>query len=246
MAFLFLSVALLPFSMKAVGFNINLNPRVGAVVEAWTQVAGVFVVGYHPFSASTWSSLDNLNSSDTPEVAPEESEQCSLIAQLYSIGSGERCDLTREPVEIESTPVTEARWVAPQAAQKMRARRAELAALATAVTIKAEDDAMIVKVPANLPAVAMKFVRAFSSRPLPVTKPMKRAERKAFDAELGRVMKEARLEKVGNITFEFCAGSKGDRIECEVDQFTNAIKNPEAVEKIRRIRVVETENTHEL
>src|SRR5215213_3689334 len=243
MAFVFLSVALLPFSMKAVGFDINLSPRVGAVVEAWTQVAGVFVVGYHPFSASAWSSLDDLNSSDTPESAPENGEQCNLLAQLYSIGSGENCDLTREPEQLDSTPATEARWVAPQAAQKVR--RAELALIAAGVTIKAEDDAMIVKVPANLSTVAMKFVRAFSARPFPVTKPMKRAERKAFDAEFGRVMKEARLEKVGNVTFEFCAGSKGDRFECEVDQVTNAVKSSEVMERIRRVRVVETENTHE-
>jgi hypothetical protein len=255
MAFLLLSVALLPFSMKAVGFGINLGPRVCAVVDAWTEVAGVFVVGYHPFSVASWSALNNLNSSDSPESVPESGEQCSLIAQLYSIGSGEDCGLTTEPVQLESTPEMEARSVAPQVMEKtparLNARRAGMsgpALIAEVMTVKAENDDLIIKVPANLPAVAMRFVRTFNSRPVPAARPkFKRAEREAFKAEAGRFLREARFEKGNNMTFEFSTGAtaKSERIECDVDQL---IKGAESLEKLRRVRVIEAEsvNTHEL
>lgn len=256
MAFLLLSLALLPFSMRAVGFEININPRVGAVVAAWTDVAGVFVVGYHPFSVASWSSLDNLGNSDSPESVPESGEQCSLIAQLYSIGSGESCDLTTEPVQVESTSVMESRSAAPQMVQKTQAhlnvRRAGMASpalIAEVVTVKAESDDLIIKVPANLPAVAMRFVRTFNARPLPATRSVKfkRVAPEAFKAEAGRVMREARFEKDATMTFEFSTGAtaKSERIDCDVDQL---IKGVESLEKLRRVRVVETEsnNTHEL
>lgn len=252
MAFLLLSVALLPFSMKAVGFEINLSPRVGAVVDVWTDVAGVFVVGYHPFSVGSWSSLDNLNNSVSPESAPEDGEQCSLIAQLYSIGSGENCDLTSEPVEIESTPAMEARSVAPQVVQKtparLNARRAGMASpalIAEVVTVKAENDDFIVKVPANLPAVTMRFVRTFNTRPFPSPRSVKVKRAEAFKAEAARFMKEARFENSPNMIFEFSTTAKSERLECDVDQL---IKGAESLEKLRRVRVVEAEsiNTHEL
>ena len=260
MAFLLLSVALLPFSMKVVGFDINLSLRVGAVVDAWTNVAGVFVVGYHPFSVASWSSLDSLNSSDSPESVPESGEQCSLIAQLYSIGSGESCDLTTEPVEqIESTPAMEARSAAPQMPQMVRktnerlnARRADrtdAALIAEVITVKAENDDLIIKVPAELPVVAMRFMRTFKARPFPATRSVrfKRAEKEAFKSEADRFMREARFEKDANMTFELSTGTtaKSGRIECEVDQL---IKGVESLEKLRRVRAIETESTttHEL
>ncbi|HYP25717.1 MAG TPA: hypothetical protein VE262_03275 [Blastocatellia bacterium] len=253
MAFLFLSVALLPFSMKAVGFDINLTPRLGAAVEAWTQVAGVFVVGYHPYSAASWSSLDNLNTPGSPEITPENGEQCSLIAQLYTIGSGESCDLTREPEQTESVPAMEARSVAPQVLQKrqqrLSVRHSEvsgLAPVAEAITVRAEQDDVIVKVPANLPAVAMKFVRAFNAKPPVAPRRMKRAEREAFGTEVGRIMKDARFDKVANMTFEFTTSDKSGRADCDDEQVTHAPRGLELLERARRVRVIETENTHEL
>jgi len=255
MAFLFLSVALLPFSMKAVGFEINVSPRVGAVVEAWTQVAGVFVVGYHPFSADSWSSLDSLKLSDTPESAPEASEQCSLIAQLYSIGSGESCDLTKEPVEVEAAPAMEARSFAPRAVQKtyqrMSVRRNALpgpAPIAEAMTIKADDD-VIVKVSATLPALAIRYMRPFNSRAVSAPKPakMRRVDREAFKREVNRLMRDARFEKTAaSMAFQFHTSDKEDRIECDVDQVATPAIGLEPLEKARRVRVSESQGAHEL
>ena len=253
LAFLCLSVVLLPFSMKAVGFKFNLSPRLGAAVEVWTQVAGVFVVGYHPYSAASWSSLDSLNTSDSPEGTPEDGDRCSLIAQLYTIGSGESCDLTAEPEQLEAAPTAEAGSVAPRVLQKRHqrpsARHDELSSLtqiAEVITVRAEQDDVIVKVPANLPPVAMKFARGFNAKPLAAPKRMKRAEREAFRVEVGKILREARFEEVANVRFAFTTPGKPDRADCDDEQVTHAPRGLESLERARRIRVIETENTHEL
>ncbi|HXG66911.1 MAG TPA: hypothetical protein VNO70_17545 [Blastocatellia bacterium] len=64
MAFLFLSFAAIPVSLKAVGVNVELRPRAAAVFEAWREVAGVFAGGAPAVSEPDWAKSGGCESAE--------------------------------------------------------------------------------------------------------------------------------------------------------------------------------------
>src|SRR4030095_834895 len=56
---LFLSLALVPFSLRAAGVNVSFSPSLSAATDAWQQIADVFVQGYHPAGAVDSATLTN-------------------------------------------------------------------------------------------------------------------------------------------------------------------------------------------
>ena len=76
MAFLFLSLAITPISLKAV----NISPNLFAGADAWRQISSMFGDSYQPVTSSELLALNNLDSGESAgrdnEVLP------SLVAQL--------------------------------------------------------------------------------------------------------------------------------------------------------------------
>lgn len=61
--FLFLGLAILPFSLKAVGVRVNLSPRISAAMDAWQQVAELFGASYQPGTVADLSVAPESDSS---------------------------------------------------------------------------------------------------------------------------------------------------------------------------------------
>jgi len=51
--FLFLSLAVVPFSLRAAGVQVSFSPSFSAAADAWQQIADVFGSGYQPARAVT-------------------------------------------------------------------------------------------------------------------------------------------------------------------------------------------------
>ena len=57
--FLFLSLAIVPFSLRAAGVQVSFSPSFSAAADAWQQIADVFGSGYQPARAFTPSTPAN-------------------------------------------------------------------------------------------------------------------------------------------------------------------------------------------
>lgn len=84
MAFLFLSLAILPVSFKATGYKVELNPSFHSVIDAWGQMASAFRSGDQSITAARLSAL-NFDNAPEPVAAPDDAsyETTSLYASLY-------------------------------------------------------------------------------------------------------------------------------------------------------------------
>ena len=69
MAFLFLSLAILPVSFKATGYKVELNPSFHSVIDAWGQMASAFRSGDQSITAARLSAL-NFDNAPEPIAAP--------------------------------------------------------------------------------------------------------------------------------------------------------------------------------
>ncbi|HEX8088227.1 MAG TPA: hypothetical protein VF762_05205 [Blastocatellia bacterium] len=78
-AFFVLSLAIMPFSLKIVGFTVSLNPSLLAVVDVWNQIAGSYGGGHQPVTSAELLAISNLDSNETSDVATEGN---SLLARL--------------------------------------------------------------------------------------------------------------------------------------------------------------------
>ncbi len=77
MAFVFLCLTAIPVSLKAVGINVNFSPSLGAVTDAWQQIAGVFTNDYQSGNSSELIAVNKPASCDAGEAA-----DTRLIARL--------------------------------------------------------------------------------------------------------------------------------------------------------------------
>lgn len=78
MTFLFLSLAIVPVSMKATGFS----PKLSAVVDAWNQIAGIFGDGYQAAQTTELLALNQSEASETPAPASDSCCRETLLASL--------------------------------------------------------------------------------------------------------------------------------------------------------------------
>jgi len=78
MAFLFLSLAITPFSLKAVG----ISPNLFAGLDAWRQISSVFGDNHQPVTSSELLALNNVNSGEDTGADREIGIQQFMAAQL--------------------------------------------------------------------------------------------------------------------------------------------------------------------
>src|SRR6185369_15786932 len=80
MAFLFLSLAITPFSLKAVG----ISPILFAGLDAWRQISSVFGDNHQPVTSSELLALNNINSGEDTGADREIGIQQFMAAQLQA------------------------------------------------------------------------------------------------------------------------------------------------------------------
>lgn len=73
--FLFVSLAIIPVSLRAAGLQMGLSPRLSAAIDIWRQIAQSFGPNYEPGSGSELAAL--ISSESAPSKAAE-SEACPL------------------------------------------------------------------------------------------------------------------------------------------------------------------------
>lgn len=100
--FLFLGLALIPFSLKAVGLEGSLSPRLAAATDAWRQVADAFGGGFQPGSPA-----------ESPSVKYSEAQLANPITEAtlsdeLGCGQATACDHQTECDREMDTPLAEA------------------------------------------------------------------------------------------------------------------------------------------
>jgi len=117
MAFLLLSLTIVPVSMKVIGFS----PRLGAIVDAWHQIAGVFGDGNQPAADSELLALNQPNVDQTPFPAQENTCQQGLlaIAETPAADLGETSQLIAATAEC-NRPVKRCAKTAPRVVARAR------------------------------------------------------------------------------------------------------------------------------
>lgn len=73
--FLFISLAIIPVSLKAAGLQMGLSPRLSAAIDIWRQIAQSFGPNYEAGSAPELAALISSESAPSKTV---ESEACPL------------------------------------------------------------------------------------------------------------------------------------------------------------------------
>jgi len=85
--FLFLSLAIVPVSLRAAGFQIDFSPRLTAAIDAWQQIADVFGASYQAAPASELSVVrdpDGDCSNPVTVSAPSNQFACNRTAAQCS------------------------------------------------------------------------------------------------------------------------------------------------------------------
>jgi hypothetical protein len=80
-AFFVFSLAIMPFSLKVVGFTLSISPSMSAVVDVWNQIAGSYGSG-HQSAAAELIAISNLYSIEASDPAIDDASGDSLLASL--------------------------------------------------------------------------------------------------------------------------------------------------------------------
>jgi hypothetical protein len=89
--FLFLGLAILPVSLRAMGVTVSFNPRLAAAMDAWQQMAEVFGVNYGPGTGSQPVIAQNINDASSPDSAKSSCE-AACIANNHLDSRPIQCD----------------------------------------------------------------------------------------------------------------------------------------------------------
>lgn len=87
-AFFALSFAIMPFSLKVVGFTLSLNPSMSAAIDVWNQMAGSFGAGHQPATPAELMAINDLDSNGASDATAEPVSQNSLLAKLDLVEPG--------------------------------------------------------------------------------------------------------------------------------------------------------------
>lgn len=125
--FLFLGLAVVPFSLRAVGLQVTFSPSLSAAADAWQQIADVFGAGYQPVrefvsSPPNYTDGEPLRAVDTAACAGRE---------VACVGDAEEFSVTAADVSQAHAPKTAAVRACPKLA--LRARATSLVAATPAV-----------------------------------------------------------------------------------------------------------------
>jgi len=75
---LFVSLAIIPVSLKAAGLQVGFSPRLSAAIDIWRQIAQSFGPNYEPGSGSELAVLISSESAESAPSTAAESEACPL------------------------------------------------------------------------------------------------------------------------------------------------------------------------
>lgn len=233
MAFLFVSVLAMPFSMKAVGINVEISPRIGAVVEAWGQIAGTMVLGSHPMNAADWSFKNAYDITPATGGAQEPTAECSLVASLFSEGCEEVLSPEDAPARAEEAPVIEAAAQPARAAARLprirhgaSASPVATAQSAAAISVSTVEFANHVK---KVIAIDPQSLRRFS------------IEMRITNGAIARAMKEAKSLRLAVRTQE-AEAARAVKFDCDSNKLVQPRHDSEPLERLRRVRT-ETSDT---
>ena len=113
--FLFLSLAILPFSLRAAGVEVSLSPRLSAAMDAWQQIADVFGASYQLGTSADLSVVRDLDSDPASLVdGSVDSSRQFLCAREFQEDAGLLNDVSESCVRQAAT--------APRAPRKPAAR----------------------------------------------------------------------------------------------------------------------------
>src|SRR5215470_240140 len=107
MAFIFLAITSIPISLKVVGVDIKLSPKVAAVVGAWEQIAGTFGNSYQPLMANELAELyepDKCKATDSREDGVDQNGYVACVTAPEENGIDE---VSTIPVQPEISSVAE-------------------------------------------------------------------------------------------------------------------------------------------
>jgi len=88
--FLFLGLAILPVSLRAMGVTVSFNPRLAAAMDAWQQMAEVFGVNYGPGTGSQPVIAQNINDASSADSAKSTCES-ACVAKNHAV-QATQCD----------------------------------------------------------------------------------------------------------------------------------------------------------
>ncbi|MCI0486077.1 MAG: hypothetical protein L0229_05705 [Blastocatellia bacterium] len=88
-AFIFLFLAAVPVSLRAVGINVSFSPRLGAVTDAWDQIAGVLTSGHQTDNQPEWAALNTPSCHEETDRSDDAAIEPALIARLNEIDIAE-------------------------------------------------------------------------------------------------------------------------------------------------------------
>ncbi|HEX5735112.1 MAG TPA: hypothetical protein VF131_19935 [Blastocatellia bacterium] len=123
LAFIFLGLAIVPVSLKAVGVNFNFTPRVNAVASAWARITGGAVSAYQPLGTVELSALNLFDcceeSNPVEETTP--AEEPSQMACLEEQGAPVECEQADKAVEMSPVSSLEPQSKREKSAPRMMA-----------------------------------------------------------------------------------------------------------------------------
>ncbi len=240
MAFLFLSVLAMPFSLKAVGINVEISPRIGAVVEAWGQIAGTMVLGSHPMNAAEWSFRNASDTAPAPEGADAPEAECSLIASLLSEG----CEDQLTPADVPAPTPVEAQ---EQPGIESFAQSAKATARAPKIRHTASSATIAMAQPATAISISTAVELANDVKKVIAIDPqsLKRfsIEMRITNGAIARAMKEARTLRLAGRSF--AAEAPRAALDCDSNKLVHPRRDGEPVERLRRVRTEASETVSE-
>ena len=106
LAFIFLGLAIVPISMKAVGVNLNFAPRVNAVANAWNRITGGVASPHQPLGTAELSAINVPDCCDqsTP-VEETEDKPCQVACLEEQNAPADCCEPSSKAYEWAVAPV---------------------------------------------------------------------------------------------------------------------------------------------
>ncbi len=105
LAFIFLGLAMVPISMKAVGVNISFAPRFNAVANAWNRITGGVASPHQPLGTADLSAINVPDCCDESTPVEEPADKPCQVACLEDQNAPADCEQSNKAYEWNVAPV---------------------------------------------------------------------------------------------------------------------------------------------
>jgi hypothetical protein len=233
--FIILSLAIMPFSLRVVGFTLSLNPSLSAVVDVWNQIAGNFGGGHQSATPAELLAISNLDSNEASEAAAQPAVGSPLLARLEQPEPVEMYQPQFSAIEVEDLDAgrSQARGLKAPARSAQSVKRAGTASYYTEVRARIEQHAEELKAA----EVAQRQLTAHAERLTGLD-----TQLAAMKFDFHRMLKTLPLNKdvkffvrtkpVKPVAFKLTA--------CDLRRALTGVRAPEARQAETRVRVVES------